>query len=66
MRKKIRLYKDLLIELIETMCTICLYMEEDAQRFRFNRYQPYFHGHFNRLKEFSEKLRGVERVRRIK
>ena len=66
MRKKLKFYKDLLIELIETMCTICLYLEEDAHRARFSRYQPYFHGHFNRLKEFSEKLRGINNVRYLK
>ena len=31
MKKKIRFYKALLIEIIETLCTICLYLESDGR-----------------------------------
>ena len=36
MKKKIRFYKALLIEIIETLCTICLYFEKDGEYFPQN------------------------------
>lgn len=56
MIKKIRFYRSLLIEIIETLCTICLYLELDG-RYTHNMESQYMIGHFNVLKEFSEELR---------
>lgn len=53
--KKIRFYKNLLIELIETLCTICLYLEREG-RLTHNRESEYMRSHFRALKEFSEVL----------
>ena len=56
MRKKLRFYKKLLVEILETLCSICLYLELDGRRCR-NHYAEYMHSHFNELKKFSEELR---------
>ena len=56
MKKKIRFYKALLIEIIETLCTICLYLEKDG-RYTHNEESRHMRGHFTVLKEFSEDLR---------
>lgn len=56
MRKKIRFYKALLIEIIETLCTICLYLERDG-RCTHNEESGHMRGHFAVLKVFSEDLR---------
>ena len=57
MRRKIKFYKSLLIEIIETLCTICLYLESEG-RYSHNQYSRYMRGHFNELKGFSGNLRG--------
>lgn len=57
MRKKIKFYKLLLIELVETLCSICLYLEADSRR-SHNHYGVYMPSHFNELKRFSKELRG--------
>lgn len=59
MRKKIRFYKALLIEIVETLCTICLYLERDG-RFTHNEASRHMYGHFTALKEFSETMRGAK------
>ena len=56
MRKKIRFYKELLIELIETLCSICLFMESFG-RINHVPHQIFMRDHFTRLKDFSETLR---------
>lgn len=56
MKKKIRFYKRLLIEIIETLCTICLYLEKDG-RYTHNEMSQHMRGHFSALKGFSEELR---------
>lgn len=56
MKKKIRFYKALLIEIIETLCTICLYLERDG-RYTHNEESRHMIGHFTALKAFSEELR---------
>lgn len=61
--KKIRFYKRLLIELIETLCSICLYLEHDG-RFSHNPYDKHMKSHFITLKMFSEELRGKNNGRR--
>lgn len=58
MRKKIKFYKALLVELIETLCSICLYIESDSRINRtYSRYGFTMRDHFARLKDFSETLR---------
>ena len=54
--KKIRFYKGLLIEIIETLCTICLYLDCEGRR-DHNLYFPFMKGHFDQLKRYSEELR---------
>lgn len=56
MKKKIRFYKALLVEIIETLCTICLYLERDG-RYTHNEESRHMIGHFTALKGFSEDLR---------
>ena len=58
MIKKMRFYKRLLIEIIETLCTLCLYMYTEAGKFGGrNHYTAQFKGHFDALGAFSEELR---------
>lgn len=56
MKKKIRFYKALLVEIIETLCTICLYLERDG-RYTHNEASIHMHSHFTVLKGFSDDLR---------
>lgn len=56
MRNKIRFYKELLAEVIETLCTICLYLEQDGKYQRIPESQ-HFRSHFTVLKKFSEDIR---------
>ena len=60
MFKKIKFYKELLIELIETLCSICLYLAQDG-RYQHNRYAHFMSSHFEQLKGFSEELRGIKK-----
>lgn len=57
MKKKIKFYKALLIEIIETLCTICLYLEKDGY-YTHNEESRYMRSHFTVLKDFSKELRG--------
>lgn len=55
-RAKILFYKGLLVEILETLCSICLYLDAD----RIGRYNPHsvhMRGHFDNLKQASEILR---------
>ena len=62
MRKKIRFYKALLVELIETLCSICLYIETDSTINRtHSRYGSTMLSHFRQLKNYSETLRNEEK-----
>lgn len=56
MRKKIKFYKAILIEIMETLCSICLYLEKDG-RYSHNDEARYMRSHFNVLKNLSEVLR---------
>lgn len=56
MRKKLMFYKTLLIEIIETLCTICLYLEKDGYR-SLNSEGGKMRTHFKVLKDFSNQLR---------
>lgn len=57
--RKLKFYKSILVEILETLCTICLYMEIESRR-NHNPYGVYFCGHFEELKKFSEKIRKGE------
>ena len=56
LKQKARFYKGLLIEIIETLCTICLYLRESTYG-RPNLYRNHFNSHFTVLKESSALLR---------
>ena len=56
MIKKIRFYKALLIEIVETLCTICLYLERNG-RYSHNEESRHMRSHFEALKELSEDMR---------
>ena len=60
MFKKIKKYfslqRRIQIETLETLCTICLYLERDGH-FDRNHYTKYMRGHFKSLKKLSEELR---------
>jgi hypothetical protein len=59
--KKIKQYFDLrrriLIEVLETLCSICKYLDYDGH-FGHNPHSRYLGGHFVQLKSLSEELRG--------
>lgn len=57
MIKKIKFYKSLLIELIETLCTICLVLDRECRRQHIHEGE-YLRSHFSTLKNFSYDLRG--------
>ena len=61
MIRKIRFYKKLLIEIIETLCTLCLFMETESRKYGCNpMYRDHFRGHYSELNYYSEKLRKGE------
>ena len=55
LRKKIRFWKRLIFEVLETLCTICLYLEYDG-RHSHNPYHEYMGSHIRTLKSFSREL----------
>ena len=62
MIKKLKLlmtYKKAVIEILETLATICLYLDRDS-RVTHNRYGQFMMGHFDQLKKHSEELRRGE------
>ena len=63
MFKKIKDYfslqRKIQIEILETLCTVCLWLEHDGHYYR-NPYSQYMGGHFRVLKDFSAELRGQE------
>lgn len=60
MIKKIRFYKSLLIEIVETLCTICLYLGIEGAH-SHNRMTMHMSSHFKVLKRFSEEMRGYQK-----
>lgn len=56
MRKKIRFYKTVLIEILETLCSICLYLDTQS-RLTHNPKGQYMYSHFQQLKIMSDDLR---------
>jgi len=59
-RKKIE--REIEIEMLETLCTICLYLADDSKHSPILRgkYYPHFCSHFRNLKEYSYSLRGID------
>jgi hypothetical protein len=64
MFKKIKNYfslqRRIQIEILETLCTICLWLERDGYYNR-NPYSGYMSGHFRVLKDLSKELRDKEK-----
>lgn len=56
-KKKILFYKALLVEIVETLCSICLYLESEG-RMRRNPHSMHMQGHFRQLKDASRILMG--------
>lgn len=58
-QRKIRFYKALLVEILETLCTICLYLnfEGPINGHRRNPKAEYMRSHFEQLKQASAVLR---------
>lgn len=56
-RKKILFYKALLVEIVETLCTICLYLDFDGRMNRRNPKAEFMRGHFEQLRQASSVLR---------
>lgn len=63
MFKKIKRYfslqRRIQIEILETLCTICLYLAHERDG-RHNPHSRYFPSHFETLKHFSKELRDRE------
>jgi hypothetical protein len=51
----ISLQRRIQIEILETLCTICLWLERDGHYCR-NPYSQYMDGHFRVLKDLSKEL----------
>ena len=56
MFRKIKFYKNMIIEILETLCSICLYLESEG-RLNHIPHHVFMRDHFNRLKDFSKILR---------
>lgn len=57
-KKKIRFYKALLVEIVETLCTICLYLDFEGTLYHHrNPKAVHMRGHFEQLKQASSVLR---------
>ena len=70
MLKKIKRYfalqKAIQIEILETLCTVCKYLEQDSHylpRQLGASFQHHLHSHFIALKSFSEELRYKDKLR---
>ena len=57
MFNKIKFYKRLLIEILETLCSICICLDRECQMSRYHRDGFFMRSHVRSLKEFSEELR---------
>ena len=54
LKLKINFYKSLLIEVVETLCTICLVLANETSS---RRYRSIMQSHFEELKKASETLK---------
>ena len=59
MKKKIKFYRALVFEVIETLCSICMYLDHDA-RYNRNPCGMYMRSHIDELKKLSIELRSKE------
>ena len=57
LREKIRRQKLIEAEVLETLSSICLYLEVDARFAHRGRYDDYFSSYAKQLRIFSESLR---------
>lgn len=55
MSKKARKYNAVLVEILETLCDICLYLEKDS-RHTHNPNGDHMAKHFNALKKLSKDI----------
>lgn len=55
LKSKIAFYKAVFAEILETLCSICLYLETEGRY--HNSQSIHMRSHFNMLKGFSEQLR---------
>lgn len=55
-RKYLYLQRLICFEILETLATICLYLDYDGHHVR-NPYSKYMQGHFEALKSFSEEIK---------
>lgn len=55
-KNKILFYKGILNEIIETLATICIYLEYDSRR-SHNPMGEHMRGHFKKLADYSQELR---------
>lgn len=55
-KRTVQFYKAILVEILETLCSICLYLDADG-RYRHNPQCEHMRSHFNMLKGFSADLR---------
>ena len=58
-KEHLSLQRRIQIEILETLATICLYLERDSHYDR-NPYGGHFGGHFRTLKDLSAELRAKE------
>lgn len=58
-KERFSLQRRIQYEVLETLATICLYLERDAYYGR-NPYGSHFGGHFTALKKLSSELRDKE------
>ena len=57
-KRKILFYKALLVEIVETLCTICLYLDFEGTLYHHkNPKAIYMRDHFEQLKQASSVLR---------
>lgn len=57
-KRKILFYKALLVEIVETLCSICLYLDFEGTVYHHkNPKAVYMRGHFEQLKQASSVLR---------
>lgn len=61
--KKIRFYKRLLTEVIETLITICMVLSRDANGICGGRYRNILESHINELGGYSHALRAENKDR---
>lgn len=54
--KTLRTYKKLIVEIVESLCTLMLYLDEQGYR-NNSKYSRYFKCHFFELKTLSNELR---------